>query len=97
VGCGATFNIYLPISDKKAVLDEREEEKIHKGSETILLVDDEQLVIDVGKALLEKMGYHVMVAQNGEEAVRKVRKIRACDRLNYIRHDYARHGWQQNI
>jgi two-component system cell cycle sensor histidine kinase/response regulator CckA len=74
VGCGATFNIYLPISDKKAVLDEREEEKIHKGSETILLVDDEQLVIDVGKALLEKMGYHVMVAQNGEEAVRKVRK-----------------------
>lgn len=77
MGCGSTFVIHLPISDKNAVKEIQDEEKIQKGSETILLVDDEQLIIDVGKALLEKMDYQVIVARNGEEAIQTVRKYGA--------------------
>jgi CheY-like chemotaxis protein len=40
-----------------------------KGTERVLLVDDEKMVIDVGGQLLEKMGYEVLLASNGKEAV----------------------------
>ena len=40
-----------------------------KGSETVLLVDDEDMIIDVGKPILEKMGYNVLIATGGKEAL----------------------------
>ena len=43
--------------------------EIAKGSETLLLVDDEDLIIDVGKQILEKLGYTVLIAQRGQEAI----------------------------
>lgn len=76
VGCGATFDIYLPISEKQVVKEIRTEITLHNGSETILLVDDEQMVIDVGRALLEKMGYHALIAQNGKEGIQTVHACR---------------------
>lgn len=39
------------------------------GTETVLLVDDEEIVIGVGKQMLQKLGYSVLVARSGEEAV----------------------------
>jgi len=39
------------------------------GTETILLVDDEQMILEVGKELLEKLGYRVLVASGGEKAL----------------------------
>lgn len=39
------------------------------GDETILLVDDEPIIIDVARDMLEILGYHVIVAHNGREAV----------------------------
>jgi len=39
------------------------------GSETILLVEDEEVVMQVGQALLERLGYRVIAAQNGKQAV----------------------------
>jgi CheY-like chemotaxis protein len=39
------------------------------GTETILLVDDEHEVLDVGEKLLKQMGYKVLVSSNGKEAV----------------------------
>ena len=45
-------------------------EGILKGPETILLVDDEPYILDVGVKMLEKMGYTVLKASCGEEAVR---------------------------
>jgi two-component system cell cycle sensor histidine kinase/response regulator CckA len=68
-GEGTTFNIYLPYSEqavKKAALVNNE---IIKGTETILLVDDESVVIDVGKEMLEKLGYDVLTAKSGKDAV----------------------------
>ncbi|MEJ2068487.1 MAG: response regulator, partial [Deltaproteobacteria bacterium] len=42
---------------------------IREGTETILLVDDEEMIIDVGKQLLKKMGYKVLIARSGEDAI----------------------------
>ena len=39
------------------------------GSETVLLVDDEDLIIDVGRQILEKLGYKVLIARSGKEAL----------------------------
>ena len=72
VGHGTTFNIYLPLSDKDAIGDVATEEDIVKGSATILLVDDEALIIDVAQAMLERLGYRVEVCMGGQEAVKMI-------------------------
>jgi two-component system, cell cycle sensor histidine kinase and response regulator CckA len=69
-GHGATFSIYLPACDKAAVLEVRHEGEVLGGSESILLVDDEEMILEIGKALLERLGYTVLTAGSGEEAVR---------------------------
>ncbi len=38
------------------------------GAETVLLVDDEEIVIGVGKQMLERLGFSVLTARNGQEA-----------------------------
>ena len=69
VGRGATFNIYLPVSEQEPYKEVSIRESLIKGSETILLVDDEAIITDATKVMLEKLGYQVMVAKSGEEAV----------------------------
>ena len=43
--------------------------QIHKGEETVLLVDDEEMIIDIGTELLRLMGYHVLTAENGTQGL----------------------------
>jgi CheY-like chemotaxis protein len=74
VGQGTTFNIYLPVSDKKVCRDVPTGTGLVKGSETVLLVDDEEMIIEVGQAMLEKLGYRVVVAKGGQQAVDTVTK-----------------------
>ncbi len=68
-GHGATFNIYLPASGKDAIIQEDRAGKLVRGHETILLVDDEQIITDVTGAMIRGLGYEVIIAQSGEEAV----------------------------
>jgi two-component system cell cycle sensor histidine kinase/response regulator CckA len=75
VGQGTSFNIYLPLTEKKAYQDTRVEEKPVSGSETILLVDDESMILDVGQAMLEKLGYCAMIATGGRQAIEQITKM----------------------
>jgi len=69
LGHGTTFTIHLPASEKQAVPEKAAGQALARGSETILLVDDEPLILDVGKRLLEFLGYRVCSAGNGQEAL----------------------------
>jgi len=69
LGHGTTISVYLPVSEKTAHIEAHANDMIIRGSETILLVDDEDIMIDVGKPMLEKLGYGVIVAKGGEKAV----------------------------
>ena len=69
-GIGTTFNIYLPVDPTAAKPESPIEKPIPlRGIETILLVDDEEMVRDLGKRILERFGYTVLAAANGKEAV----------------------------
>ena len=69
VAKGTTFRIYLPASKKGSKIDEPPIERILKGLETVLLVDDEDLILDVGSEILQELGYTVMTAGSGKEAL----------------------------
>jgi two-component system cell cycle sensor histidine kinase/response regulator CckA len=73
-GHGTTFNIYLPLLDETVSAEPTRQKRLFKGSETVLLVDDEEMVTGVGKAMLEALGYRVMVAKSGKQAVELVRR-----------------------
>jgi PAS domain S-box-containing protein len=75
-GHGTTFKIYLPASDKQVIAEKFKIEEARGGSETILLVDDEEMVADIGKDLLEKLGYTVLVAAGGAEAIKLFQRHR---------------------
>jgi CheY-like chemotaxis protein len=68
-GKGAIFNIYLPASEKAVFEEKIYEQKISTGSETVLLVDDEAMIVDISVQLLKKMGYAVLTAHSGKEAI----------------------------
>jgi CheY-like chemotaxis protein len=69
-GMGTTFKIYLPASQKPVDHHtDKRQKKVATGSETILLVDDERMILEVGRQLLEAMGYEVLTAANGKQAV----------------------------
>ncbi|MDD5531933.1 MAG: response regulator, partial [Syntrophales bacterium] len=68
-GLGSTFNIYLPASGKALSAGKKAAGSYRTGSETILLVDDEQVILTVNGEMLEKLGYKVLMAKGGREAI----------------------------
>ncbi len=69
-GQGTTFKIYFPQAEKGEIKDMFESEtEVPGGNETILLVEDDQMLIELSSIILEKAGYTVLKASNGEEAI----------------------------
>lgn len=75
-GKGACFRVYL------AAVDEQIEEptvvapaepRLATGNETVLLVDNEEMVLSVTQQILKRLGYRVIAARNGQEAIEIVR------------------------
>lgn len=73
IGEGTSFHVWLPKSDNYDVQETVEEShditQRQGESETILLVDDEEEVVNIGKNFLEELGYKPLVARDGFEAV----------------------------
>jgi CheY-like chemotaxis protein len=76
-GQGTTFTIYLPASDKPVREAEIAPVEQLTGTGTILLIDDEDMILEVGQALLEKLGYRVLVAAGGRAGLEIYRQDRA--------------------
>ncbi len=72
VGKGTTFYAYLPASEETEVVrkDEVSEDECAGNGETILVVDDEEFILDATREVLERLGYKVLTANDGTEAVK---------------------------
>jgi CheY-like chemotaxis protein len=67
---GTTFSIFLPASEKEVLIEEEgAPAALIKRPGTILLIDDEKMILDVGLKLLEELGYTVLSAMSGQEAI----------------------------
>jgi len=83
IGHGTTFKIYLPaIPTEQATDDETSGRVLALGRETVLLVDDEQFVRDLGARILTRFGYTVLQAANGKEAIEVFKRER--DRISLV-------------
>lgn len=78
-GIGTTFKIYFPVIEEEARDSDLSPpgEMVAFGTETILLVDDEELLLGLGKKILTESGYQVLTAANGQEALRLYRERKA--------------------
>ena len=74
IGKGATFNIYLPKSQKEVKKKKEISGEVIKGAETLLLIDDEESIIEVCRELLENLGYTVLSEKGGKEAIATYQK-----------------------
>jgi PAS domain S-box-containing protein len=70
LGQGSTFICALPRSKASAVAREKRRLKgTHQGEGTVLVVDDQEIIRTVSKAMLEMIGYGVLKAESGEEGL----------------------------
>ena len=76
-GNGTTVDINLPATDKRVSADDRTTEPLHKGAGTILLVDDEEMIVAVGSQMLQRLGYDVLTAAGGREALQICKRYHA--------------------
>jgi two-component system cell cycle sensor histidine kinase/response regulator CckA len=69
VGEGSTFRVFLPASSKDTPAESSSRDRIETGPATLLVVDDEDIVLRTTKAALERDGFHVLLAENGARAI----------------------------
>jgi signal transduction histidine kinase/FixJ family two-component response regulator len=69
LGQGATFNLFLPPIERRALPLIRPEKPIPRGSERILFIDDERAVTEMGRQMLESLGYQVTTAMDSRKAL----------------------------
>ena len=69
LGKGTTVQIYLPAIEIEVAKPKKAETTVATGTGTILMIEDEDVVIEVTQAMLEMLGYRVMVAKTGKDAI----------------------------
>jgi signal transduction histidine kinase/CheY-like chemotaxis protein len=87
---GTTFEIYLPAIEKE-VEDEKElSGKFVEGQETVILVDDEEIVLEASEQMLRRLGYDVLMASSGQEALELYDK--GCGKIDMVLLDMVMPG-----
>ena len=74
---GSTFELYLPSSSKQPPAPTLQSTKPQTGTESILVVDDEEEILEVVSSMLEMLGYDVFRAEGGQKALATLRENRA--------------------
>ena len=84
VNVGTTFRIYLPITPtaEKALVDEEDTGPVRGGGETILIAEDHEGLRELARETLTNLGYDILLANDGEEAVRVFQANR--DRIDLL-------------
>ncbi len=74
IGTGTTFRVYFPRVDEPLAFDTQfvQAGPVPRGSETLLVVEDDSSVRHLARGVLEALGYEVLSATNGQDALRVV-------------------------
>ena len=75
-GHGTTFFIYLPTSTRPAEKTDYKDKSVIHGSGCILMVDDEPAVLEISSKMLTKLGFRVLEACSGRDALNVYRQNR---------------------
>ena len=72
-GVGSAYRVYFPISSEIVKTPERapDARPVRGGAETILIAEDHEGLREIARETLANLGYHVIIATDGEEAVRE--------------------------
>lgn len=68
---GTTFNVYLPIVQEKPEVSRKVPGTLPRGTETVLIAEDDESVRMINREILRQFGYTVLAAADGQEAVEK--------------------------
>jgi len=68
-GKGTTFHVYFPVVEKEEKIQEEDEGPLPTGNERILFVDDEEMIVDIAKEMLGKLGYDIVTEKSSVEAL----------------------------
>ncbi len=69
LGEGTAFHVFLPVIEKESLPEIEDVEPTPVGRERILFIDDEEILAEMGKSMLERLGYHVTVRNKSIEAL----------------------------
>ncbi len=68
-GKGSTLTVYLPRLERKTASETDQQASVPTGTERILFIDDEELIVEMGEEMLKGLGYNVVRKTNGREAL----------------------------
>jgi len=80
-GRGTEFNMYFPVPDAETSAGAQRTDKngdLLGGDETVLIVDDDPALLNLGRHVLERCGYHALTAESGEAALAAYRANGEC-------------------
>jgi two-component system cell cycle sensor histidine kinase/response regulator CckA len=87
-GKGTTFSVYFPVVEESMEDDDLTEqlsEEVSGGSDTVLVIEDEEMLRDLLKTILESKGYRVLMARDGEEGLLMFRRDK--DKIDVVLSD----------